>query len=31
MSSSKAIQTYREAQPTGAKGLPTISSQEGGK
>ncbi|MXO58083.1 pilus assembly protein CpaD [Altererythrobacter salegens] len=31
MSSSKAIKTYREAKPTGADGLPAVSSQEGGK
>jgi hypothetical protein len=27
MSSTKAIETYREAAPTGAGGLPTVSSQ----
>jgi pilus assembly protein CpaD len=31
MSSTKAIETYREAKPTGAAGLPQVSSQEGGK
>jgi pilus assembly protein CpaD len=31
MSSTKAIQTYREQAPTGADGLPEISSQEGGQ
>ncbi|WP_305098171.1 CpaD family pilus assembly protein [Croceibacterium aestuarii] len=31
MSSSKAIKTYRDAPPTGAQGLPAVSSQEGGK
>jgi pilus assembly protein CpaD len=31
MSSNKAISTYREAKPTGAEGLPEISSQEGGQ
>lgn len=30
MSSTKAIQTYREAEPTGKGGLPEISSQGGG-
>jgi pilus assembly protein CpaD len=29
MSSTKAIQTYRDAKPTGAGGLPTISSESG--
>ena len=29
MSSTKAIETYREAKPTGAAGLPAISSQAG--
>ena len=29
MSSTKAIETYREAAPTGAAGLPQVSSQEG--
>jgi pilus assembly protein CpaD len=31
MSSNKAISTYREAKPTGAGGLPQVSSQEGGQ
>jgi pilus assembly protein CpaD len=31
MSSNKAISTYREATPTGAEGLPEVSSQEGGQ
>jgi pilus assembly protein CpaD len=31
MSSTKAIQTYREQAPTGAEGLPEVSSQEGGQ
>lgn len=31
MSSNKAISTYREARPTGAEGLPEVSSQEGGQ
>lgn len=31
MSSTKAIQTYREQEPTGAGGLPEVSSQEGGQ
>lgn len=31
MSSNKAISTYREARPTGAAGLPQVSSQEGGQ
>lgn len=31
MSSTKAIRTYREQEPTGAGGLPEISSQEGGQ
>lgn len=31
MSSNKAISTYREAKPTGADGLPEVSSQEGGE
>jgi pilus assembly protein CpaD len=30
MSSTKAIQTYRAAEPTGKAGLPAISSQSGG-
>ena len=30
MSSTKAIETYREAEPTGKGGLPEISSQSGG-
>ena len=30
MSSTKAIQTYREAKPTGAEGLPEVSSQSAG-
>jgi len=30
MSSTKAIETYRAAQPTGAGGLPAVSSQESG-
>ncbi|MEO5706018.1 MAG: CpaD family pilus assembly lipoprotein [Alteraurantiacibacter sp.] len=30
MSSTKAIESYREAEPTGAGGLPTVSSQESG-
>ena len=30
MSSNKAISTYREQAPTGAGGLPAVSSQEGG-
>lgn len=30
MTSNRAINTYREAQPTGANGLPQVSSQEGG-
>jgi pilus assembly protein CpaD len=29
MSSTKAIQTYRDAKPTGAGGLPTVSSESG--
>jgi len=29
MSSTKAIETYREQQPTGAKGLPAVSSESG--
>jgi pilus assembly protein CpaD len=29
MSSTKAIETYREAKPTGADGLPAVSSKEG--
>jgi pilus assembly protein CpaD len=29
MSSNKAISTYRDAKPTGAEGLPEVSSQEG--
>jgi len=29
MSSTKAIETYREAKPTGAAGLPKVSSKEG--
>ena len=31
MSSTKAIKTYREHEPTGAGGLPEVSSQEGGQ
>lgn len=31
MSSNKAIETYREAKPTGEKGLKQVSSDEGGK
>lgn len=31
MSSTKAIQSYREMKPTGAEGLPEVSSQEGSK
>ena len=31
MSSTKAIETYREKKPTGADGLPQVSSQEGSK
>ena len=31
MSSNKAISTYRETPPTGAAGLPEVSSQEGGQ
>ncbi len=31
MSSNKAIETYREAKPTGEKGLKEVSSSEGGK
>lgn len=31
MSSTKAIESYREQPPTGAKGLPEVSSQEGSK
>jgi pilus assembly protein CpaD len=31
MSSTKAIETYREQKPTGANGLPAVSSQEGTK
>lgn len=31
MSSNKAISTYRAAAPTGAEGLPEVSSQEGGQ
>ena len=31
MSSTKAIKTYREQEPTGAGGLPEVSSQEGGQ
>ena len=31
MSSNKAISTYRAAKPTGADGLPEVSSQEGGQ
>jgi pilus assembly protein CpaD len=30
MSSTKAIETYREAKPTGAEGLPEVSSQSAG-
>lgn len=30
MSSTKAINSYREAKPSGAAGLPQVSSQEGG-
>jgi pilus assembly protein CpaD len=30
MSSTKAIQTYREAEPTGKAGLPEVSSQSAG-
>lgn len=30
MSSSKAIQSYRKQEPTGAEGLPAVSSQSGG-
>ena len=30
MSSTKAIQTYREAEPTGADGLPQVNSQSSG-
>ena len=30
MSSTKAIQSYREAKPTGAGGLPEVSSQSSG-
>ena len=30
MSSTKAIETYRKQQPTGAGGLPAVSSQSGG-
>ena len=30
MSSTKAIETYREAKPTGANGLPAVSSQSAG-
>ena len=30
MSSTKAIDTYRAAKPTGAEGLPAVSSQSGG-
>lgn len=30
MSSTKAIETYREAKPTGASGLPQVSSQSAG-
>ena len=30
MSSTKAIQTYRETKPTGAEGLPEVSSQSAG-
>jgi pilus assembly protein CpaD len=30
MSSTKAIQTYRQAKPTGAAGLPAVSSQSAG-
>ena len=30
MSSTKAIETYREQKPTGAGGLPAVSSQSGG-
>jgi pilus assembly protein CpaD len=29
MSSTKAIETYRDQQPTGAKGLPVVSSESG--
>jgi len=29
MSSTKAIETYREAKPTGANGLPTVSTETG--
>jgi hypothetical protein len=29
MSSNTAISTYRDAKPTGAEGLPEVSSQEG--
>lgn len=29
MSSTKAIETYREQQPTGAKGLPAVSTESG--
>ena len=28
MSSTKAIQTYREAKPTGSEGLPEVKSNE---
>ncbi len=31
MSSTKAIETYRDAPPTGAGGLPAVSSQRRGK
>jgi len=31
MSSTKAISSYREQKPTGAEGLPEVSSQEGSK
>lgn len=31
MSSTKAIETYREAKPTGAAGLPQVSTENGGK
>ena len=31
MSSNKAISTYRAAKPTGAEGLPEVSSQDGGQ
>ena len=30
MSSTKAIETYRAAEPTGKAGLPEVSSQSGG-